>query len=283
MNLRAFFLGAALIAAACISPVAAQTYTFQVVECGQYTAYPFAMNNQGTIVGGAQTISSTYALAFVYANGGCKTISLGTQGTSFRGITDTNQILGLFGTHQNYLEQGGVFTGLPSYPGAALTYYCCLNASGLLAGNYRPTNIDPYGTGFFYHNGKWATLPLSTETGYWSLYGLNDKGVAVGTFYGVSLSGFTYENGTLTYLQYPGAKYTTFNGINDNGIIVGTYVLKVSNASGIFSYNLSTAVWTDLKFPWYYSAVLPVGINNAGVIAAEFTPSGGLFIATPQP
>jgi probable HAF family extracellular repeat protein len=92
MTLRAICLAAVAIASASLSPLKAQNYTFQVAECGAYTVYPEGMNSEGTVVGAAQTIDSTYSLAFYYANGVCKVISLGTTGTSFLGITDNNEI-----------------------------------------------------------------------------------------------------------------------------------------------------------------------------------------------
>jgi len=251
-----------------------------VAECGAYTAYPEGMNSEGTVVGAAQTIDSTYSLAFYYANGVCKVISLGTTGTSFLGITDNNEIFGLYGNLQNYLYAAGNFTGLPSYPGVKNTYYCCLNtATGMLAGNYlMETSLERYG--FILRNGTFTPLP-SGEYEAASIMGMNANGVVVGTMNGLNLYGFTYIDGKIKVFQYPGATYTTFNGISDSGIVVGTYYVRKTGKIGIFSYDLETGTWTDLNFPPDYVTVIPVGITNSGVIAALYSSSGGLVIATP--
>jgi hypothetical protein len=274
---------AALSLAALGSSLNAQTYSFQVLEeCEGNAPLPQAINNNGTVVGEAHSLNSVYALGFVYSGGSCTIYSLGGLGTSFLGVTNSNQIIGIEDGDQNYLEQNGSFQGLAPYPGAFLTYYCCLSKTGVLAGNYTPTASDSYGTGFFYSNSTFSSLPGPNSTGSYTVYGLNEAGVAVGTVYGDYLSGFVYSKGKLTYLQYPGAKYTTFNGISDNGVVVGTYVLEGSQAGNMFLYDTKTGTWTNLNFAYPYSDSLPVGINNAGVIAAEYMPSGGLLILTPQ-
>jgi hypothetical protein len=281
MNIRASCLAMAILALATCSPLKAQSYSFFVVDfCDGYAAFPSAMNNQGTIVGSAFNGGMAYSLAFVYQDGACRTISLGTTGTSFLGITDNDEILGLYGNLQNYLYKDGTFRGLPSYPGVENTYYCCLNTStGALAGNYVAPTLDEE-IGFLYGNGKFTPLPFG-EYYNPTIAGMNKEGVVVGTMNGFNEYGFTYIGGKMHLLRYPGAQYTSFNGINDNGLVVGTYSVEKTGKVGIFSYNLDTDVWTDLDFPYPYDAVTPVGITNSGVIAALNSPSGGLLIATP--
>jgi hypothetical protein len=277
---------AALSLAALGSSLNAQTYSFQVLEeCEGNAPLPQAINNNGTVVGEAHALNSVYSLGFVYSGGSCTTYSLDGQGASFLGVTNSNQIIGIVAPDQNYLEQNGAFHGLAPYPSAYSTYYCCLSKTGVLAGNYYPTASDSYGTGFFYSNSTFSALPPENTgpyTIYRTIYGLNEAGVAVGTQYGFYGSGFIVKDGKITYLQYPGAKYTSFNGINDNGVVVGSYVLEGSQASNMFLYDTKTGTWTDLNFAYPYNDSQPVGINNAGVIAAEYMPSGGLLIITPQ-
>ena len=99
---------------------------------------------------------------------------------------------------------------------------------------------------------------------------------------GLNLFGFVYVAGKMQLFQYPGATYTTFNGINGEDLIVGTYYVEESGKNNTFSYNADTGVWTDLNFPFPYDDATPVGITNSGAIAAQYTPSGGLLIATPK-
>jgi hypothetical protein len=283
MNARGFCLATAVLAFVHLSPLKAQGYTFKVVDyCDGYAAFPSAMNNQGTIVGAAFNGGMAYSLAFVYKAGECKTISLGTAGTSFLGITDNGDILGLYGNLQNYLYNDGALTGLPPYPGAEFTYYCCLDISkGALAGNYltQAGGLDRYG--FVYEKGKFRSLPNNGGQDAPTIAGISKKGIVVGTMNGVGEAGFTYVGGKMRLFQYPGATYTSFDGISDNDLIVGTYYFQKSGKIGILTYNLDTGVWTDLKFPYPYDAAAPVGITNSGLIAAAYSPSGGLLIATP--
>jgi len=243
--------------------------------------YPEAINNEGTIVGAAQMINSAYFLAFIYANEVCKTIGPGKDGISFAGITDNYDIIGLH-SGGNFLLSHGILENLPAYPGGEYTGYCRLDtATGALAGNYATDNFGEE-VGFLYSNGNFVSLPFSNEQLYFpKIAGMNDKGVAVGTMNSLNLYGFTYTAGKITVFAYPGATYTTFNGINNDGLVVGTYYVQEAGKIGIFSYGLETDTWTDLYFPPEYLAVIPVGITDSGVIAAQYSSSGGLVIATP--
>ncbi|MGC9951147.1 MAG: hypothetical protein ABSF64_32730 [Bryobacteraceae bacterium] len=101
MSTRASCLATAILAFGHYAPLMARSYTFQVVDyCDGYTAFPSAINNEGTIVGSAFNGGMAYSLAFVYKGGACNTIDLGTAGASFLGITDNNEILGLYGDLQ---------------------------------------------------------------------------------------------------------------------------------------------------------------------------------------
>jgi uncharacterized membrane protein len=278
MKLNTICLASVAIASATLSQLKAQNYTFLVAECGGYTVIPEGMNNEGTVVGEAHMINSAYSLAFIYASGACKTVGPGKDGISFAGVTDNNDIIGLH-SGGNFLLSHGTVENLPAYPGGEYTGYCCLDtATGVLAGNY---DMDNFGeqVGFLYSNGNFVSLPFSNEQLYFpKIAGMNSKGVVVGTRDSL---GFTYIDGKIKVFQYPGATYTTFNGISDNGIVVGTYNVRKTGKIGIFSYDLETDTWTDLNFPPDYVTVIPVGITNSGVIAALYSSSGGLVIATP--
>jgi uncharacterized membrane protein len=265
-----------------VYPLKAQNYTFEVAECGAYTAYPKGMNTDGTVVGGAQTLNSIDSWAFIYADGACKTIGPGEDGISFTGIADNGEVLGIYSAG-SFLFERGTLQNLPAYPGSEFTDYCCLNTStGVLAGNYLVT-ASPLQYGFLYENGTLTPLPYSYYHYAPSITGMNNKGVVVGTMNALTIYGFTFVDGKISLFQYPGATTTTFNGINDDGTIVGTFNRNGAHpAYNLFTYNLDTGGWTDLDFPGECAAVVPVGIANSGVIAAKLSPSGaGLLIATP--
>ena len=207
----------AALALACPAALQAQNYSFQVVDfCDGYAAFPNAMNNAGTIVGGAFNGGMGTSLAFVYQDGACSTIYLGPAGTSFEGITDNELVVGLRGNFQNYLYKGGAFSRLPSYHAAENTYYCCLNTStGLLAGNYLMTgSLSRYG--FLLDKGTFTPLPGAAPNSVPSITGMNKNGIVVGTMTTAVQAGFMYVGGNMQFFQYPGATYTTFNGISDS-------------------------------------------------------------------
>lgn len=283
--IKATLLAACIFPLGAVRPARAQSYTFQVAECGEYGIEPSGMDNQGVIAGTASTLGSEYALGFLYADGTCKTVAPAHGGISFTGVGADGGLLGLYsagigqGPIQSFLLAHGTISPLPSYPGSDSTAYCCLNPStGVVAGNYDLVG-DSAQYGFFYENGTFKPLPSSEYHYALQIAGMNSGGVAVGTAFSAHLYGFTYVGGELHLLQYPGATETTFNGISDNGLIVGTIILP--GTAGICTYDLNTGVWTKLNFGPYVSS-LPVGINDAGVIAAELSPSGGLLIATPK-
>jgi probable HAF family extracellular repeat protein len=89
--------------------------------CGGYTIFPSAINDEGTIVGAAQTATSADSLAFVYQNGACRTISRGADCISFTGITDNYDVIGLSGNFQSFQYGSATFEVLPPYPGAPRT------------------------------------------------------------------------------------------------------------------------------------------------------------------
>ncbi|HLJ94727.1 MAG TPA: sulfatase-like hydrolase/transferase [Gemmataceae bacterium] len=283
MKPQVIFL-ATVLAIAGSSSLAAQTYTFQtILYCNNLTAFPVAMNGAGLVVGQAHDINSTYNSGMVYQNGTCQTYPK----AAFWGVTDTGGILEeLVSPPGMYLrEPGGKLVGpLPSYPGSQGSVYCCVDTvTGTLAGTYSPGPPGIF-SGFFYQNGKFTSLPWAEPSGsssYWfTLTALNNTGAAVGTFNGQYTLGFLYRNGTMTFLGYPGAKYTNFYGLNDNGVVVGVYTMP-NNANGVFIYNIGTGVWTDLNFPAPYNLMIPVGISNAGMIALQYSAPGGMVIATP--
>jgi hypothetical protein len=274
-----------ILAAAHWSPARAQDYTFEtILQCGSLTAFPAAMNGSGAIVGSARDINSRFNSGMVYSDGTCKSYPV----EDFSGITDSG---GIFGTHNsatNYLAQpGSEPQALPNYPGAQGTEYCCMDIlTGVMAGNYKPSETIPL-SGFFYQNGNLISLPYNVSNGSNGpsytimISGLNGRGVTVGTYQGDGLYGFVYQNGKMAFHSYPSAKSTNFMAVNDNNVAVGTYWIYATGETGFVTYDIDTSTWTKLNFPAEYVSSQPVGISNTGVIVLQYSPSGGMVIATP--
>jgi hypothetical protein len=242
------------------------------------------MNGSGVVVGTAHNIFGPGA-GMIYYNGTCQTY----DEALFYGISDTDWLLASplavsVGNTYFLVEPGGTPVELPTYPDAQGTDYCCMDtATGVLAGNYYQS-VGGGPLGFLYQNGTFTALPSSTAFG--DIYGytitaLNNTGITVGNYSGQGQLGFVYANGKITQLAYPGALSTLFYGINDYGIVVGQYILRSTGATNVFLYNIVTGKWTNLDFPSLYNNMLPVGLSNTGVIALQYSPSGGMVIATP--
>lgn len=268
---------AALAAGSCV-PLAAQSYTFEAISCNGYTPAPYGMNGSGTVVGNIP------GGGFIYSNGKCQTY----PGISFFGVTDTGGVFFSCPTCKNLylLEADGRTIGpLPDYPGTqGPPLYCCADTeTGTLAGNYWTPPPSGLEVGFFYRNGKFTSLPLSDSghPSYWfTLAALNNTGIAVGT---VNAYGFVLKNGKIAYESFPAASFTSFGGLNDNGVVVGSFANDKAGTSGIFTYSIASATWTELNFPYPYNSMVPFGISNTGVVALVSGGIGynGLVIATP--
>jgi hypothetical protein len=271
----------AILLAACSFPLAAQNYTFEPIECNNFSVHAYGMNGAGVVVGTAGNGG------VIYYNGRCQTY----PSLFFYGVSDTGSLIAYPANSPNntfYLvEPGGKAAPLPNYPGLQKNFsYCCMDTlTGTLAGNYTPPGA-PINTlsGFFYQNGKFTSLPWSDASGspsyQYTIAALNNTGTAVGTFSRNYVQGFVYQKSKMTILAFPGATYTYFQGVNDKGVVVGNYNTKSSGVSNIFLYDIQTATWTDLNFPYPYDNMNPVGISNTGVIALG-GPTGGLVLATP--
>jgi hypothetical protein len=267
----------AILAAVCSAPLAAQSYTFESIECNNLPIFAYGMNGSGLVVGTAGDSG------VIYSNGKCQTY----PSVFFYGVTDTNWLIGGVkgGNAYELIEPGLKVTPLPAYPGAHGTSYCCMDTmTGTLAGNYYPYADGGALVGFTYQNGKFTSLPWNEASGtpsYWfTLTALNNTGTAVGNFEGNYQQGFVYQKGTITYLEHPGSEFTYFQGLNDSEVIVASYSSD-DGPSGISLYNIQTATWTDLNFPYPYNDMMPVGISNTGVIALG-GPYDGLVLATPS-
>jgi hypothetical protein len=107
--------------------------------------------------------------------------------------------------------------------------------------------------------------PVSAPSGA-GLNGINKYNSIVGSYLDTNANehGFKrYSNGSLTYLNYPGAKQTTAVGINDSGVVVGWYTDTAGSENG-FIYRAGQ--WAKLDYPNSTITTELYGISNAGTI-----------------
>lgn len=102
---------------------------------------------------------------------------------------------------------------------------------------------------------------------------INNQGLIVGTLTTPApadvISGFIFENGTLTTFLFPGSDATTASGINDFNNIVGSF----SEAGGGFElqhgYLFDNGNFQQIDFPGA-TATEARGINNSGQIVGTY-------------
>ncbi len=136
-----------------------------------------------------------------------------------------------------------------------------INDKGTIVGNYGVLSggVD----GFVFENGVFTDVPVP-DSPFVFLYGINNRGVAVGSYYSQDFSasyGLLYApDGTLTTLPDPvsGASHVAAFGINDAGTIVGSV-----DGHGFI---LRKGVYTLFDFPGAAHGTSLHGINNAGQI-----------------
>ena len=97
--------------------------------------------------------------------------------------------------------------------------------------------------------------------------GINNKGLAVGTYFDASFfpHGFVFDGSTYSTLDYPGALGTNPQKINDTGMIVGTY--NTGSTTRGFSY--SKGHWTSIDFPGASDTEV-YGINSSGALVGIY-------------
>ena len=81
--------------------------------------------------------------------------------------------------------------------------------------------------------------PGAAQYGGTSANGINNEGVVTGYYYSDSsgdFSGFLWNNGTFTSLNFPGAVSTGITSINDQGDLTGYYVDLNGTFNGFVAY-----------------------------------------------
>lgn len=262
---------------ACLAPLTLTAMTalaadsFKIVDLGRMG--PFAINNQGDVVGSSSFgwPPQTHACVYHGTNG----IDLGTLGGTYsqaQGINDNADVVGYSttsngGTHA-FLYSGGTMKDLGTLDGSAdvsvESHANWINALGQIVG-YSSTSTGAL-RAFLYSGGTMTDLG-SLGGSNASANCLNRKGEIVGgadTIAGASHA-FLYSGGIMKDLGTLGGANSGAVSINDNGVVVGTS--DTSNGAH-HAYIYRDGVMTDL------GALAPgvtncfaYAINNQGQMA----------------
>jgi len=136
-------------------------------------------------------------------------------------------------------------------PGSSNTWATGVNNNGDIIGYYTSGGVTQ---GFLFTNGEFQTISPCPDAGAEPM-GINDEGVIVGT---CNDGAFIYQNGNVTFLEYPKAKYTFLNAINNQGVMVGVWEKGRSTRSFVYSNGTFSTV-DGMR--------LPGGINNSNTVS----------------
>ncbi|MBW4597893.1 MAG: DUF3466 family protein [Brasilonema angustatum HA4187-MV1] len=192
-------------------------------------AIPYAINDKGEIVGGAQKNGP-----FLYKNG--TVVNFGTEGTVAYDINNQSQVVGILNTNKAFLYQNGTTTALGTLPGDNYSSAEGINDKGQVVGVSAPTSISN-GQAFLYSSStNLINLGRLFPTDLYSVaLDINNNGQVIGfsgsnpNFYsnsGIGIRAFLYSDGILQDLNSlisrdSGFTITQARAINDQGQIVG--------------------------------------------------------------
>jgi probable HAF family extracellular repeat protein len=238
---------------------------------------PYAISNQGQIVGGS-AVPNVGVRAFLYDAG--TVTNLGVFGGNYseaRGINDNGQVVG-FSTYDDtgfghaFSYSGGTMTDLGTLGGIG-SLARGVNNLGQVVGNAQLPNFRDHP--FLYSAG---TITDLNPLGVWDsgAYDINDTSQVVGAYVPAGFSGnhgFLYSGGVLTDLGTLGnnGSESYARAINDQGQIVGYSELANSLSTHAFLY--SSGHMTDLG-TLGGTRSQAFAINNGGQIVGKSFVSG---------
>ena len=255
------------------SPAAAATYTYTPVSVPNAAGTnPLGINDKGQVAGYWYDGGAT-AHGFVYDMNTQKYTVLDAPrsvgGTFVTGI-DNNGIV--YGYCQSRNAPGGFIQF--TYSNGTYHYFRVVSAQ---VGQYsQGASLQHRHVAGFILSGASPSAFLHTRThdmvfqyqGYGTAaLDVNSAGVAVGYYQPAGQDAFTYDAGTLTSYQHPGAAVTAFSGVNDRGVIVGSQSATDDRYSVHHGFLFQNGAFTDLPdAPSGAAGTFPTRINNAGVI-----------------
>lgn len=200
-----------------------------------------AINNQGTITGGALTTGNAWhAFRYDQAHGMRDLGTLGGSSSVGTAINEAGHVAGYAdtdnGTYHAFIDNGVGMLDLGTF-GGKNSYATAINANGYVVGAAQLPN--GYRRAFLYKPGS-GMIELPTLGGRISVAtAINDAGIVVGSseMPDHSWHAFMYDGKRMIDLGAMISQGSSFaNGINTNGDIVGTVKIKDHDAPHTFVY-----------------------------------------------
>jgi len=249
------------------------------------------INDKGEIVGGF-TAGDSQGFIISKRSEITRTGCPNATFTFLLGINNSGAIAGschdgtTHATHAFLRNQKGQYT-LIDVPGAVITEGRGLNDFNQVIGYYRDETGEQHG--FVWNDGAFFTLDLpDLENVIPYPQGINNRGQVVGSFAerpcNCNERGFLFSQGSLTIIDFPGARATILNGINDRGDIVGIYVDSNGEHHG-FVLDDEGFKTVDVQFAGI-DFTEAAGINNRGEIVGRYLQRDPIydsgFVAIPR-
>lgn len=218
-----------------------QGHRIEIGTLGGSDSTANAINNQGTVTGGALTANNAWhAFRYDLARGMQDLGTLGGSSSVGTAINEAGHIVGYAdttdGNYRAFVDNGIAMLDLGTF-GGKNSYATAINARGYVVGAAQLPN--GYRRAFLYKPGS-GMIELPTLGGRISVAtAINDAGIVVGAseMPDHSWHAFMYDGKRMVDLGAMISQGSSFaNGINANGDIVGTVKIKDHDAPHTFIY-----------------------------------------------
>lgn len=226
--------------------------------------------DDGTVVGQLTDNETLANVGFTYSTAGVftKYTAPNSQNTWMYGRNSNGVNAGAYqtkkypGSMYGFFLQGSQFATV-RYPKATNTWLFDVNQSGTAVGSFSASQTVT--KAFLLVNGQFTTLAYPNALSTYA-ESISDNGIIAGFYENNDIpSGFLWQSGKFTSINYPKAKWgTALLGVNNSGAAVGIHY-SGDNSFG-FLYEDGTfknIVYSGAKF------VTTGGINNNGVISGQ--------------
>ncbi len=297
MKRLAFSVSLAIVFCGAMSALAsaAQQYAFRKVVFPSDTFAQLLGINDFDAIAGYHNFSTNSGFVFTLPDTFTTENFPTARQTQVTGINNNFKTSGFYidigGVNHGFLRTpGGIFATV-DYPGTGFNQLLGLNFRSQAVGYYADSPSFAVFHAYIYDANGGVFLPIINPLSVSSqATGINNEQVVCG-FYVDSdgtTHGFMLNAGTLTTLDFPGAKFTEALGLNDNGQVVGFYSPDNNGTPTMhgFVYNTSYRHFHSVDDPKGLGTTTINGINNFGQVVGFYVDSKGNtdgFIGTPIP
>jgi probable HAF family extracellular repeat protein len=163
------------------------------------------------------------------------------------------------------------------HPGSIYTYAGSVNDYGIVAGfyhtdehyNWGPSGSSILSRGYVFDGANFMDFSIPNVSTF--LTGINNNGDLIGYYHtqNDSYHAFLYSSGTLTSLDFPGAKDNFVSDINNSGQVLGSYSIDGITVKQ-YIYDSGHFTILDAQFPGAESTGF-AGLNDNGDLVGSYS------------